>query len=88
LVQESATDSTFQPYEILGLEEGESSSSKIKKAYRKLQLEYHPDKNDSLEAAQFYPKLVLAYETLTDQEKLENYRIYGHPDGSKMSKAV
>jgi preprotein translocase subunit Sec63 len=30
----------------------------------------------------------MAYETLTDEEKLSNYRIYGHPDGSKMSKAV
>lgn len=43
--------------------------NKIKKTYRKLQLQYHPDKNDSREAALFYPKLVMAYDTLTDEEK-------------------
>lgn len=88
LVQETATDSSFEPYKILGIAEGETNVNTIKKAYRKLQLEFHPDKNESREAALFYPKLVMAYETLTDEEKLNNFKIYGHPDGSKMSKAV
>jgi preprotein translocase subunit Sec63 len=35
-----------------------------------------------------YPKLVNAYETLTNEEKFKNWEQYGHPDGSKMSQAV
>ncbi|KAK8950114.1 Chaperone protein dnaJ 15 [Platanthera guangdongensis] len=64
----------FEPFGILGLEPG-ASDSEIKKAYRKLSILYHPDKNPDPE---FISK---AYQALTDPVSRENYEKYGHPDG-------
>ena len=45
LVQEdSFSTEAFNPYKTLGLEEGESERSEIRRAYKKLAREYHPDK--------------------------------------------
>jgi len=60
-------------YKILGVDE-KSSKEEIKKAYRGLQMKYHPDKNQgSQEAISMTQKLNEAYETLGDEEKREEY---------------
>lgn len=55
-------------YFILGVPKS-ASSTDIKKAYRKLVILYHPDKNESEEAAQKFIKIQEAYNTLSDSDK-------------------
>lgn len=70
--------SNFDPYEILGLPPS-ASSSEIKRAYRKLSLLLHPDKETGDEKA--FMKLSKAYQALTDEESRKNWEKYGNPDG-------
>merc|ERR1719183_995644 len=54
----------------------------IKKAYRRLSLQFHPDKNQgNPEANDLFIKVAKAYEVLTDDATRENYEKYGNPDG-------
>ena len=65
-------------YEILGVEKG-SSADELKKAYRKLALKYHPDKNpDDKDAEEKFKELGEAYEVLMDDQKRAAYDRYGH----------
>lgn len=68
----------FDPYEILGVPLG-TSESDIKRAYRKLSLILHPDKETGNEKA--FMKLTKAYQALTDEESRHNWEKYGNPDG-------
>ncbi|KAH0956699.1 hypothetical protein HN011_007422 [Eciton burchellii] len=68
----------FDPYEILNVPPG-SSQGEIKKAYRKLSLILHPDKETGNEKA--FMKLTKAYQALTDDEARKNWEKYGNPDG-------
>ncbi|XP_020249101.1 dnaJ protein ERDJ2-like isoform X2 [Asparagus officinalis] len=71
----------FEPFSILGLDPG-ASDSEIKKAYRKLSILYHPDKNPEPEAHNYFVSFISkAYQALTDPVSRENYQKYGHPDG-------
>ncbi|KAH6802733.1 DnaJ / Sec63 Brl domains-containing protein [Perilla frutescens var. frutescens] len=71
----------FEPFSILGLEPG-VSESEIKKAYRKLSILYHPDKNPDPEAHKYFIDYISkAYQALTDPISRENFEKYGHPDG-------
>lgn len=70
--------SNFDPYEILGLETS-ASLSEIKRAYRKLSLLLHPDKETGDEKA--FMRLSKAYQALTDDESRKNWEKYGNPDG-------
>lgn len=71
----------FEPFSILGLEPG-VSDSEIKKAYRKLSILYHPDKNPDPEAHKYFVEFISkAYQALTDPISRENFEKYGHPDG-------
>ncbi|KAH6762221.1 DnaJ / Sec63 Brl domains-containing protein [Perilla frutescens var. hirtella] len=71
----------FEPFSILGLEPG-VSESEIKKAYRKLSILYHPDKNPDPEAHKYFIDYISkAYQALTDPVSRENFEKYGHPDG-------
>ncbi|XP_042481332.1 dnaJ protein ERDJ2-like [Macadamia integrifolia] len=71
----------FEPFSILGLESG-ASESEIKKAYRKLSILYHPDKNPDPEAHNYFVESISkAYQALTDPISRENFEKYGHPDG-------
>eukprot|EP00258_Populus_trichocarpa_P015533 XP_006372372.2 dnaJ protein ERDJ2A [Populus trichocarpa] len=71
----------FDPYAILGLEPG-ALDSEIKKNYRRLSIQYHPDKNPDPEANKYFVEFITkAYQALTDPISRENYEKYGHPDG-------
>ncbi|DAZ97347.1 TPA: hypothetical protein N0F65_010781 [Lagenidium giganteum] len=72
----------FEPYEILQIPSG-ASVREIKKAFRRLSRDLHPDKNRGNEraAAARFGRVTKAYEALTDPIGIENYRKYGHPDG-------
>jgi len=60
-------------YNILGINEN-ASKDEIKKAYRSLQMKYHPDKNPgNQEAMTMTQKINEAYETLSDEEKKQEY---------------
>jgi len=60
-------------YEILGVEEA-ATSDEIKKAYRKLAVQYHPDKNpDNKEAEERFKSIADAYDILGDENKRKKY---------------
>ncbi len=64
-------------YEILGIDK-DANKQEIKKAYRKLALKYHPDKNPSKEAEEKFKEISEAYAVLYDDEKRKLYDTYGH----------
>jgi len=65
-------------YEVLGVEKNADTGA-IKKAYRKLALKYHPDKNpDDKEAEAKFKEAAEAYEILSDEQKRARYDRYGH----------
>jgi molecular chaperone DnaJ len=63
-------------YATLGVSR-DASEAEIKKAYRKLAMEYHPDRNKSAEAEARFKEIVEAYEVLKDPEKRARYDRYG-----------
>lgn len=74
---------SFDPFAILKIAQ-DATSSEIKKAYRKLSLQYHPDKNPGDRVAEeTFMKIAKAYEALTDETSKENYEKYGNPDGKQ-----
>lgn len=71
----------FEPFSILGLQHG-ATDSEIKKAYRRLSVQYHPDKNPDPAANKYFVESIAkAYQALTDPISRENFEKYGHPDG-------
>ena len=76
----------FDPYKVLNLKVGADAAA-IKKAYRSLSLQYHPDKNPDPEAHKFFTESITpAYKTLTDETARANFEKYGHPDGKQAPK--
>ncbi|MFH0883084.1 MAG: molecular chaperone DnaJ [bacterium] len=69
-------------YEILGIDRGADGDA-VKKAYRKLAMEYHPDRNpDNPEAAEKFKELSEAYSVLSDSEKRNRYDRFGYASAS------
>ena len=72
-------------YEVLGIPRG-SGEADIKKAYKKLALKWHPDKNPDQRdnAERIFKRVSEAYEVLSDPEKRKLYDVYGKAafDGS------
>lgn len=64
-------------YEILGVPRG-ASPDDIKKSFRRLARQYHPDVNKSPDAEQHFKEVNEAYEVLSDQQKRAAYDRYGH----------
>ena len=65
-------------YEILGVEKG-ASDDQIKKAYRKVAMKYHPDRNPGDHAAEeSFKEASEAYEVLGDDDKKAKYDQFGH----------
>ena len=65
-------------YEVLGVSRS-ASESEIKKAYRKLAVKYHPDKNPGdAEAEEKFKEISAAFEVLKDPSKRQQYDQFGH----------
>ncbi len=65
-------------YDLLGINR-DASDDDIKKAYRKMAMKYHPDRNpDSKDAEEKFKEIKEAYEVLSDSQKRATYDQYGH----------
>uniref|UniRef100_A0A0K8RGQ8 DnaJ homolog subfamily B member 9 n=1 Tax=Ixodes ricinus TaxID=34613 RepID=A0A0K8RGQ8_IXORI len=63
-------------YELLGVDRS-ATDREIKKAFRKLAMKYHPDKNKEKGAEEKFKEIAQAYEVLSNKEKREKYDAYG-----------
>ncbi len=64
-------------YEVLGVART-ATADELKKAYRKLAMEFHPDRNDSADAGEKFKEATRAYEVLSDAEIRARYDRFGH----------
>ena len=64
-------------YEVLGVSR-EASETEIKKAFRRLARELHPDVNQAPDAEDRFKEAAEAYEVLSDAERRRTYDAYGH----------
>ncbi len=70
-------------YEVLGMPRN-AAKEQIKDAYRKLAMEWHPDRNKSKEAEERFKEISEAYAVLSDDEKKAQYDAYGSAGFSRM----
>jgi molecular chaperone DnaJ len=74
-------------YDTLGVKKG-ASGAEIKKAYRKLAAQFHPDKNPGDDAAEEkFKEVQNAYDTLSDPEKRKQYDAFGTTNGRRTAGA-
>ncbi|MBN2334664.1 molecular chaperone DnaJ [Candidatus Bathyarchaeota archaeon] len=64
-------------YEVLGVERG-ASPDDVKRAFRKLAFQYHPDRNKEPEAEEKFKEISEAYAVLSDEQKRQQYDRFGH----------
>lgn len=64
-------------YEVLGVDKG-AEEKEIKRAYRRLALKYHPDKNQEADASDRFKEVSEAYAVLSDPDKRRRYDQFGH----------
>ncbi|RDX87335.1 DnaJ protein ERDJ3A, partial [Mucuna pruriens] len=72
---------TIDPYKVLGVDKN-ANQREIQKAFHKLSLQYHPDKNKAKGAQEKFAQINNAYEILSDEEKRKNYDMYGDEKGN------
>ncbi|KPJ08002.1 DnaJ-like subfamily C member 16 [Papilio machaon] len=72
----AAAQDIGNPYEILGVHR-RATLPEIRKAYRQLAKEWHPDKNEDPNAESRFVEIKQAYELLTDMERRQAYDLYG-----------
>jgi molecular chaperone DnaJ len=65
-------------YEILGIPR-DATKEEAKDAYRRLALQYHPDRNKSPDAEEMFKEISEAYAVLSDDERRREYDEFGHP---------
>jgi curved DNA-binding protein CbpA len=71
-------------YEILGVDK-KANENDIKKAYRKLALRLHPDKNNAPKATDAFKKVSVSYACLSDTEKRHVYDLHGTEDNFRQT---
>ncbi|XP_053205909.1 dnaJ homolog subfamily B member 12-like [Panonychus citri] len=71
-------------YELLGVSK-EFTEAELKKQYRKMALQFHPDKNKTPGASEAFKAISNAFVVLSDTEKRRQYDLYGPEDGSSRS---
>ena len=71
-------------YEILGLAKT-ATDDEIRKAYKKLAIKFHPDKNKAKSAEEAFKKVNQAFSVLGDKEKKKNYDLFGSEEGMGMA---
>jgi len=81
LLKDIALAASKDYYKILGIEK-KATEREIKKAFRKLAVKYHPDKNKAPDAEKIFREIAEAYEVLSDENKRKIYDIHG-ADGLK-----
>lgn len=82
-IQSGGEVNSFDPFTILEISSG-ADMKVIKKAYKKMSLKWHPDKNPNNPAAEAkFMMIAKAYEALTDPVAKENYEKFGNPDGKQ-----
>lgn len=64
-------------YEILGVAKS-ATPDELKSAYRKLALQYHPDRNKAADAEKTFKEINEAYQVLSDEKKRQSYDQFGH----------
>jgi len=64
-------------YEVLGIDRN-ATDDEVKKAYRKLAFQYHPDKNAQSDATEKFKEINEAYEVLSNSDKRASYDRFGH----------
>ena len=74
------SQSPLNPYEALGLSQN-ASEAEIKKTYRRLAMQHHPDKGGDPEQ---FKKIQGAYDILSDPQKRQNFDQFGDPNGPQM----
>lgn len=75
--QDCATMAKRDYYEVLGVNKS-ASADEIKRAYRRMAMKYHPDKNPDKSAEAKFKECAEAYEVLSDPEKRQRYDQLGH----------
>jgi molecular chaperone DnaJ len=74
-------------YKVLGVEKT-ANDKEIKNAYRKLAMEYHPDKNQGNKVAEEkFKEISAAYEVLSDADKRKQYDLYGNTNPKNTAQA-
>ncbi|XP_057807740.1 dnaJ protein ERDJ3A [Salvia miltiorrhiza] len=69
------------PYKVLGVDRN-ACNREIQKAFHKLSLQYHPDKNKNKGAQEKFAEINNAYDILSDEQKRKNYDLYGDEKGN------